>query len=536
MPIILLDELLSLFKKGSSQVVGGGKARAGKYKRSWRPGRRSLEKKLRKTFRAKPGAGLKAGKVIPKPSPRIVKIRKPAMALKGRTATVGELIDALYPGEEGLRTAIMNGDLKVEEDGEHLYIMGQDVDPLDAEAEDAGYVPNGEVWLTQAPMQLYWDHIQDALWGDISRLARARDPITLPDGTPLIGHIWLPKRNIEVVNPNLYHPFTFTTSTRPLSKGGKWTYELRGAERLANQEMLNHYGFAAIAMPDGWYAGVSNLHPLHSGTGLPHEKGLWSELPQFSPYGPRAFRSPNTDDGPDGAIFRYWNQFQWKVNFDWSVKDPITQAYPWWFLNVGSDLPGFSVVPADFWRSDLQDIGNGFPDFMPGPPWLFACIEFLDYLATGQHGLPQLITSEGTLDPKAFIDWAISSGWWPSSDRTRLSRTQLKRMWERGPFVLATIYDVPGIQTAYLPPVPPPQLPLPPDEYQEPYQDPLRDQPYDTTVAPPSPFYVNPSNTGTYDEEGEPYEDSPTSEEAEEMEELEALGSPLATVDEFSDQ
>ncbi len=302
---------------------------------------------------------------------------------------------------------------------ELAYTDEQQTDPTLA---DVGYTPPAEVWVTTEPVQLYWNPIgttkEQVKTGDRAgtilynggRQPYALEPITYPDGSPVVGHVWLPAINVAELNPTVYRNFL-----RKVGIG-----ETRMRPDAPTDEIVDVYN--ETQMPPGYqYYGVNT-------TGYNGERSTFP-----------------ASGGPEAKVAKYesgwvwadaknyeWRQWDMLSSFDWRERNPTQQAYPWLYDNFGPPFLGWAKQPADLWRSDGKALSDGGALFLPGAPWPFACVEFIDSLLTGAHGLPQVIDDAGVFHEREFLDWCAAHAPW---DR-------LLNVWRQGGAILfATVYD-----------------------------------------------------------------------------------------------
>jgi hypothetical protein len=270
------------------------------------------------------------------------------------------------------------------------------------------YHGNAQVWLSNEALQLTWGGwrpLRNANpGGNLNGVAPP--PITYPDGTPVTGRCWLPAIDLT---PAGYQPFT--REVDPID----W-------------DVNNNHGpesFPAAALPGFDFRGTH----VYDGAAMTAWNGGQGPAPWgggVEPWGPRSILGRSVHGGP--AYYLY-------SAFDWRGVDPTTAAYPWVydFLATDGSKPTWSLAPADLWLSDRSPVSSASVFHLPeGSPFL--CVDFLDALATGAHGMPQVIDpSTGVFHLDAFKQWAMSepSGQW---------KQVLPFL--NGTFVCATIYDV----------------------------------------------------------------------------------------------
>ncbi len=303
----------------------------------------------------------------------------------------------------------------------------------DPAAADVGYVPSGKAWVSVEAIPFYWDPIgtrkrtdpatrqiyyvnQDERgWASEQTPYAPLDPVVFPDGTPLVGHVWFPKVNLSDLNPTIYRGFK-----RRVGIGWGGLYPRMKANSDAEELVIAP---DPEAVPNGYqYFGVNTT-------------GRNGEVSKFPPSG-----------GPEAEMLKFetgwiWAEamnvqwVEWVMNnsFDWTEATPTKAAYPWLYDNFGAKFLGWLEQPADFWRSDGKSLSEGGSLALPGPPWPFACIEFLDAFVLGAHGLPKVLRTDGTIDMRAVVEkyTAMGAPW----DR-------LVNVFNQGaPVMFATIYD-----------------------------------------------------------------------------------------------
>jgi hypothetical protein len=341
------------------------------------------------------------------------------------------------------------------------------------------YTGNAQVWVSQTPVQMFWDPRGVVDPQDTGAVKPFQDPCLYPDGAPIVGQVWLPKLNLESMNPDVFRPFTRAAVvtddtpaiTWPRTDGVDYFHVGRG-ESYPNQ----------VGRPGYRYKGT------HAVDGNLYRQGLSSQarLPwgPVEPWGPLA-QMENKKGGGNNVV--YYMQ----AAFDWSGNDPTTAAYPFLYDWMFDDFIQWKVMPADLWLSTgvpISSMTSGvYLPYQPSP--LLHNLDFLDSLATGNHGMPQVLNwTTGLLDFDTLAAWCNQNG--EKWARLGAVISQAKQR----PFLVATIYDVTEVQVAPgvngtnpVGPLPtPPLTPAPPlvDQYGSPYPiDPVSGLPYDPATG-----------------------------------------------------
>lgn len=389
-----------------------------------------------------------------------------------------------YNRRQMQRTNTMMGD------GDLLF--GDDpvatIDPSDPGAQP-GYYGNGQAWISQQEVQLYWTD-------NLTRWTRPfNDPILYPDGTPLKGHIWLPRANLGA----LYKPYVWAF---PISNGGD-RFDFNGDGTVSHYFDHVPPGFPVDQVSgDAVRSWKPGAHTIDGALARKVEAGQsaapWGNI---EPWGVRI------ETGKKGStLYGYIG-----TNFDFAAGDPTSRAYCWLWQYVTPTLLSWDARPADLWLSDGTPIGSSGNFYLAAPPPPFLCVEFLDALMTGAHGLPQVVDpTYQTIDFRAFSMWAAADPQW----------RQIIPALQRQPFVCATVYDVVQVPTTgqiqQVPPAastPPatdsPQgIPLPDGTYYDPVTGQIYD-PYGVTqqgqlIALPDGRYFDPVSGQYVDQYGYP--------------------------------
>jgi len=403
-------------------LLGGLNLKSGKRLGRWRPGKRSTEKKLiiqrtqiqkalEKTATQK-AAQAQPNYLAPKRGPAILGPRAPLPNYRAPISGKAPII----AGSNILR--FLHGFLGDELSGPIVQgVPGTPPGPTPPpdETSDVGYTPNGRVWVTIEPLPFFWTD-----WYTLRRSLRTGgtgpqsipndEPILYPDGTPLVGHMYLPQVDVRSM-ASFYQNDVMKLAipwTNP-DGDGPWADPNSGNVKIG--DWRKRPGYLAMLNQDL--------------NGQPGNPSWVCEEHQWWNYG--------------GAQQIHYIQCDCPVDFDWSVNSPTVQAYPWLYDYVlGKDpLPrhfvGWQSQQADLWRADGLPLDAPGNTYLPGPPWPLACIEFLDNLATGGHGMPSFVDSSGKFKNTAFRDWCAANKPW---DR-------LLQVWDRssGNFLLATVYD-----------------------------------------------------------------------------------------------
>jgi hypothetical protein len=289
------------------------------------------------------------------------------------------------------------------------------------------------------------NYLQAARIGE-DALNAMRQPILWPDGTPMVGRVWLPKLDMRQLGNPDFADFDRSIEVpwydAHFAKGLDKTMDavIRDQNRAEFLKLWVRYpGYRYLGLNFGNEHGDVNplapwraINPNHMPPGAPIDPTVMQ-----APFGPTAVFSTSEWNQKDSWADRggdvHRDTYTIHCSFDWSQVDPTTAAYPWLYDVFGPAIVGWQPMPADLWRSDGGAVETvGLPSAMPVPPWPFNCLEFQTALITGDHGVPVCVQPDGTLDV-GLLEQAFAQvpGW-----------DLLRQAWHRGSaFMLATIYD-----------------------------------------------------------------------------------------------
>lgn len=473
----LLGDLFGLLDNSGAfdddAALGGINVRPGRRKR-WRPAHRSVEVKrlprklartsapptkiVPRTFKpavvVSPSTGKPIATVTVAPGPKpIAVVQTPQGTIKAPIVTTpAGAPAAAIRTSTGIKLFGLSGLGDALFDATHPDAASGDQaasDPSTTDTgDDTGYTPNGKLWRTQHTYPILWEAGGQVQW---------------PDGTPMVGTIWLPAsikatdidggldaryqrrqvwtgrvfdkisdRSQQYIDP-AERQGLLDLLTSPALQGFRWLGANLGGVGDARAEDL----IVAILQEGNsvdrlasFFRAVLLGTPI--GDAWADKLSGWGWKPQeaYPPgYGPQSIMRV-TGGGYDvgDATTQIQGTFTVSNAWDWGAldKDPTTQAYPYLFDRFGvRDFPLWGVPnDCDFWRTDGAPITAG-ASLMPDGP--LACIEFLDALVTGEHGVPVIVDSQGNLLPDGLgklVDL------YP----------QLSQLDKRG-ILLATIYD-----------------------------------------------------------------------------------------------
>lgn len=375
---------------------------------------------------------------------------------------------------------------------------------------DSGYTPNGAIWLSLNNQQpIYWPDGSQVLY---------------PDGTPMVGTLWLPKLDLSTIDfqihPNLAVVFDAgllafdraKTPTQPIGTVGLNTNLLQFPHGLrwlgrnvggTSDDRLEDLIYDYIANNRGSVGALADLFErilqLVTGAAAPLSRPF--DPVQPAPVDPATLNAivtqttspvwsgpgPTDTLGPQVIISHSGSStlvtFGLGGSFDWSTLDPTQQAYALLATHYGqTGFLKWASLPADLWRSDGVLISAGVPSQLPVGP--FACLEFLDALVTGVHGVPIAITPDGKVSQAALIALAQAPNMAPLATAGIFDPSR--------PMLLCTVYDAfgqgagaPGMHISPLPaPTPPPSDGAPPPD-QGPAIDPATGLPIDPATGLP---------------------------------------------------
>lgn len=276
----------------------------------------------------------------------------------------------------------------------------------DVDGETVPFVGNAQAWVTVQKYPLLTEYGSGSASSGVPIV-----PVNWPDGTPVMSSYWLPKLDLSArfdpVKLGTFaqgeNPFTrvdaYGKNYREQHESG-WMRDTGESSRLLSGQTGWDW-MVDFGQADDWN-GQAPHWPEPMGKGRPPFDRL---LYLDGPYG-GVGKGFSDWSGHDAWISHYI------ASFNWATYAPSTQAAIWLHLNLFDPTnANWTVADAEVYRADLQTFeSGGEPYELPGAAWL--CLDVLDAMITGTHGMPVMIRADGTIDQAVYTQFMVDHPEW----------------------------------------------------------------------------------------------------------------------------